>query len=87
MEMSNISMAVATAVEQQNAAVDEIARNASVASDGTRASADHMAIVRASASSADETSKQVNDQAGYLAQQAQDLRREVDNFLQAVRAA
>ncbi|MCJ2037149.1 methyl-accepting chemotaxis protein [Methylobacterium sp. J-068] len=85
--LSRISGDISAAVEQQDAATQEIARNTVLTSEGTRAVSGHIAGVREAAESARSGSAQVLTAASDLARQAMALRREVDGFLVTVRAA
>ena len=85
--LSRISGDISAAVDQQEAATQEIARNTVLTSEGTRAVSGHIVGVRDAAESARSGSAQVLNAASDLARQATALRREVDGFLVTVRAA
>ncbi|MCJ2047074.1 nitrate- and nitrite sensing domain-containing protein [Methylobacterium sp. J-078] len=85
--LSRLSGDISAAVEQQGAATQEIARNTTLTSEGTRAVSGHVAGVREAAESARAGSAQVLTAASDLARQAASLRQEVDGFLVTVRAA
>ena len=85
--LSRISGDISAAVDQQEAATQEIARNTVLTSEGTRAVSGHIIGVRDAAESARSGSAQVLNAASDLARQATALRREVDGFLVTVRAA
>ncbi|KQP54246.1 chemotaxis protein [Methylobacterium sp. Leaf111] len=85
--LSRISEDISVAVDQQEAATQEIARNTVLTSEGTRAVSGHIVGVREAADSARSGSAQVLTAASDLARQASALRREVDGFLVTVRAA
>ena len=85
--LSRISGDISAAVDQQEAATQEIARNTVLTSEGTRAVSGHIVGVREAADTARSGSAQVLAAASDLARQATALRREVDGFLVSVRAA
>jgi methyl-accepting chemotaxis protein len=85
--LSRISGDISAAVDQQEAATQEIARNTVLTSEGTRAVSGHIVGVREAANSARNGSSQVLSAASDLARQAAALRQEVDGFLVTVRAA
>jgi methyl-accepting chemotaxis protein len=86
-EISHIANAIASAVEQQGAATQEIARNVQQAAQGTQDVAKNIILVKEASAATGAASSQVLSSAGELAQQAQSLTREVDTFLQGVKAA
>ncbi len=85
--MSEISGAIASAVEEQGAATNEIARNVEQAASGTAEASGNVASVNRSASEAGTAAEQVLDASGELSRQAERLRSEVDRFIGEVRAA
>ena len=86
-QMNEISLAIASAVEEQGAATQEIARNVAQAADGTQlVSANILQVTQASAETGTAAS-QVQASSAEVAQQAEGLKREVDAFLHQVRAA
>jgi len=85
--ISEITTSVASAVEQQGAATQEIARNVQQASVGTAEVSATIGGVTQAASQTGEASTQVLDAAGRLARQGEELRAEVTEFLAGVKAA
>ncbi|MCX7377146.1 MAG: methyl-accepting chemotaxis protein [Alphaproteobacteria bacterium] len=86
-QMNEISLAIASAVEEQGAATQEIARNVAQAADGTQlVSANILQVTQASAETGTAAS-QVQASSAEVTQQAEGLKREVDAFLHQVRAA
>jgi methyl-accepting chemotaxis protein len=85
--LAQIASGIAAAVEQQGAAAGEIARNVDAAARGTRAVAGNIADVDRGAAATGEASADVLASARTLAQDSNKLKREVESFLRAVRAA
>ena len=85
--MSEISTAIASAVEQQNAATSEISRSAQLAFAGTSGASRNIVEVSAAAGAAGGTAAQVLAAAVNLSSQSDLLRSEVAKFLDTVRAA
>jgi methyl-accepting chemotaxis protein len=85
--MSEISGAIASAVEEQGAATNEIARNVEQAAAGTSEASGNVVAVNRSASEAGAAAEQVLGSSGELSRQAERLRAEVDRFIGEVRAA
>lgn len=85
--MSEISTAIASAVEQQNAATGEISRSAQLAFAGTSDAARSIVEVSKAAGAAGGTATQVLAAAVNLSSQSELLRAEVAKFLDTVRAA
>ena len=86
-EISDVSVAIAAAVEEQSAATQEIVRNVSQAAMGT---GEVTATIGGVAGAAEETeiaAGQVLSSASALSQQSDRLAAEVDHFLATVRAA
>jgi len=86
-EISQISAAIVTAVEEQNAATAEIARNVQQASIGTMEVSNNIAGVNDAASRTGGAANAVLEAATSLSTQADDLRRSIDRFLTEVKAA
>jgi len=86
-EISQIANAIASAVEEQGAATQEIARNVQQAAQGTQEVSKNIVGVKDASAATGAAATQVLSAAGGLAQQAQGLTREVDNFLSGVKAA
>ncbi|MGY3454241.1 methyl-accepting chemotaxis protein [Bradyrhizobium sp. USDA 4353] len=85
--LSEISSAIAAAVEEQGAATQEIARNVQQASHGTQQVSANVVDVQRGASETGQASAHVLDAAKSLASDSDRLKREVASFLQSVRAA
>lgn len=85
--INEISSAIASAVEEQGAATEEIARNVQQASSGTGEVSANITGVSSAASETGTAATQVLGAARDLAQQAERLRQEVDGFVERVRAA
>ena len=85
--ISEISTTIASAVEEQGAATQEIARNVQQASAGTAAVSADIGGVSKAAGETGEAAGQVQHAAVELAQQGETLRGEVDSFLGNIRAA
>jgi methyl-accepting chemotaxis protein len=86
-EMNGIAATIASAIEQQGAATQEIARNVQHAAEGTQQVTASIGEVEQAATAAGAAADQVLDAAGGLAQEAEDLNREVAAFLVSVKAA
>jgi methyl-accepting chemotaxis protein len=85
--VNGISIAIAASVEQQGAATAEIARNVQQAAGATRDVATNVAGVNDAANDTAAAASQVLGAAGGLARQADQLAREVDDFVAGVKAA
>ncbi len=85
--INEVATAIAGAVEEQNAATQEIARNIQQASDGTSDVTVNIAGVTQEIQATSAASGQVLSAADQLMQQADQLRAEMDRFLATVRAA
>jgi methyl-accepting chemotaxis protein len=86
-EVSQITTAIASSVEQQDTATHEIAHNVQQTAGGTRDVSENISGVTDAAGDAGEAASQVLRSAGQLAGEADVLRREVDEFLNRIRAA
>ncbi len=86
-QMSEIATTIASAVEEQGAATREIATNVHQAAQGTSDIATNIEGVSRAASDTGSAASQVLGAAGELSEQAETLRRDVDEFLATVRAA
>ncbi|WP_291297314.1 methyl-accepting chemotaxis protein [Elioraea sp.] len=86
-EMSGIASSIASAVEEQGAATQEIARNVQEAARGTQDVASNIGGVTEASAETGAAAHQMLGAAGELSDQAAMLRREVDRFLGDVRAA
>ena len=86
-EISQIATTIASAIEEQGAATQEIARNVQQAAQGTHEVASNITGVTRAASETGAGSSQVLGAANELSKQSETLRAEVDRFLADVRAA
>ena len=86
-QINEIATTIASAVEQQGAATQEISRNVQQASAGTREVSTNIAGVTQAASETGSAASQVQAAAGELSQQSESLRSQVDRFLATIRAA
>jgi methyl-accepting chemotaxis protein len=86
-EISQLAAAVAAAVEEQGAATQEIARNVQQAAIGTHEVTSNINGVSLGASSTGSAATQVLGAAGELSQRAEQLRREVGEYIAGVKAA
>ncbi|WP_369720575.1 methyl-accepting chemotaxis protein [Bradyrhizobium sp. LLZ17] len=85
--ISEISSAIASAVEEQGAATQEIARNIQQAAQGADQVAANITEVKHGAAETGSASTQVLSSAQMLSQDSARLKAEVDRFLTTVRAA
>ncbi|MFT4116291.1 methyl-accepting chemotaxis protein [Bradyrhizobium sp.] len=85
--LSEISSAIAAAVEEQGAATQEIARNVQQAARGTQQVSSNVGDVQRGASETGSASAQVLSAAQMLSRDSNRLRLEVGKFLGSVRAA
>lgn len=85
--VSEISSAISTAVEEQNAATREIARNVEQAAQGTQEVSSNITSVNQAAGEAGNTAHEVLEAATSLGAQTSLLSREVDKFIADVRAS
>ncbi|MGJ4995545.1 methyl-accepting chemotaxis protein [Bradyrhizobium sp. HKCCYLS3077] len=85
--LSEISSAIAAAVEEQGAATQEISRNVQQASHGTQQVSANVVDVQRGATETGQASGHVLNAAKSLATDSDRLKREVASFLQSVRAA
>jgi len=86
-KFSEISSAIAAAVEEQGAATHEISRNVQQAAHGTQQVSANITDVQRGAVETGSASGQVLSSANSLAGDGNRLKHEVGKFLQAVRAA
>ncbi len=86
-QLNEIATAIASAVEEQAAATQEISRNVQEAAEGTQAVSSNIAGVNQAACDTGEGAAQVLDAAGALTRQSDSLKAEVERFLTQVRAA
>ena len=85
-EMAEIGTSVAAAVEQQNAATGEIARNIDQAASGTREVSRNIGGVERAARETGEAAQRIDQSSGDLTQQVEVLKQEVALFLGQVRS-
>ncbi len=86
-EMSQISLSISAAIEEQGAATSEIARNVQEAARGTEAVTGNIANVRQGAGETGSAASQVLGASRELARHSEELGREVNAFLEGVKAA
>lgn len=86
-EMNAVSVAINAAVEEQSAATQEIARNTSEAANGAQDVSRNISDVLHGAQQTGAASAQVVSASQELGRQAENLKGEVQAFLQTVRAA
>ena len=85
--IADIATTIAATVEEQGAATAEIARNVSEAAKGTAEVAEKITQVNRGASATGSASTQVLASARLLSKESSNLKTEVENFLNTVRAA
>ena len=86
-QVNEISTTIAAAVEEQGAATQEIARNAQEAAKGTTEVSSNISGVKSSADETGRAASEVLGAAKQMSSQCDDLRTQVDAFLQRIRAA
>ena len=86
-KINEIATTIASAVEEQGAATQEIARNVQQAAAGTNEVSANISGVTEAAASTGAAASQVLGAAGELSQQSEGLRAKVETFLAAVKAA
>ncbi len=86
-QMSEIATAISSAVEEQGAATQEIAGSVQEAARGTSDVTANITEVDAVTGESTETAKRVNNFASDLSAKSDELRQEVEVFLQSVKAA
>jgi methyl-accepting chemotaxis protein len=86
-ELSGIAAAIAAAVEEQGSATQEIARNVHEAASGTQEVSTHIIGVSRGAQETATAAGQVLRAADELSQQAEHMRADVGQFIEAVQAA
>jgi len=85
--MNQIASTIAAAIEEQNATTSEITRNVQQAAQGTEQVSGTVIQVNQAATQTGAAASQVLSASSELSRQAEDLRREVESFLAAIRAA
>jgi methyl-accepting chemotaxis protein len=86
-QISEISTAVASAVEEQDATTREMAQNVNRVAQGTSVVNEKVSGLATAAEETGQSAHMVRDHAGELANQAKTLREHVDQFLVRIRAA
>ncbi len=86
-EINEIATAIASAVEEQGAATQEITRNIQQAASGTRQVAETIGAVTRSAAETGQAAGHVLNSATALSQRSDDIRALVQTFLQRVQGA
>jgi methyl-accepting chemotaxis protein len=86
-EMTAVSATIASAVEEQSASTKEISRNVQQAAVGTQGVTSNVAGVTQAAASTGTAADGVLAASDELAKQADALHREIDRFLENIRAA
>ena len=86
-QISEISTAIASAVEEQGAATQDIAGNVQQAAAGTQEVNGNIVEVSQAAGETGQSANEVLSAADELSKQGELLRRQVDGFLQQIRAA
>jgi methyl-accepting chemotaxis protein len=86
-EISEIATTIASAVEQQGAATQEIARNVQQAASGSQQVANNLSGVTQAANDTGAAAHQLLASSDQLSKQSEDLRLRVESFLSRVRAA
>jgi methyl-accepting chemotaxis protein len=86
-EMSQTTSAIAAAVEEQGAATQEISNNVQQAAQGTQEVTSNIVQVKEAATTTGASAGQVLSAAGELARHSSDLRREVGDYIDGVKAA
>lgn len=87
LKMKDISNAIAAAIEEQGAAIQEIASNVQQAATGTRDVTSNISGVTAATGETAAAAEQVKATAGELSRQSEALATEVNSFLGNIRAA
>ncbi|WP_375593253.1 methyl-accepting chemotaxis protein [Algihabitans albus] len=86
-ELAEVATAISAAVEEQTAAIGEISSNTTQSAEATRSVSDEIASVRTSTDEARSTADAVSSAAEDLANEIDNLKRDVAGFLDQVRAA
>jgi len=84
--INEITTAIAAAVEEQGAATSEISRNAQEAANGTQEVSSNITGVTEAAQHTGSAASQMYSASSELAQQADTLRRQVEHFIDGVKA-
>ncbi len=86
-EVNEIAAAIASAVEEQGTATQDIARNVQEAARGTQEVSGNITGVSTGAEETGKAANQVLEAAGQLSRQSEDLRAVVDKFVADIKAA
>ena len=86
-ELNTIAVTIASAMEEQAAATQEIARNVLQAQEGTTDVSESIATVNVAAKQTEDSANGVLTSSNVLASESVDLKREMDSFLKQIRAA
>jgi methyl-accepting chemotaxis protein len=86
-EISEIATTIASAVEEQGAATQEIARNVQQAANGSHQAANNLSGVTQASNKTDAAAHQVLESSQELSRQSESLRLRVETFLSRIRAA
>ena len=86
-EVNEVATAIATAVQQQGAATQEITRSTQFAAQGTKNVSENITGVKADADAAAAAAEDVNQASHTLETQSQQLSHQVTDFLGKIRAA
>jgi methyl-accepting chemotaxis protein len=86
-QINEMSSAIASAIEEQGAAIQEVARNVDQAAQGTREVASNITQVVEAAGHTGTMAVQVQTAAGMLTGESDKLRHSVESFLSGVKAA
>jgi methyl-accepting chemotaxis protein len=86
-EVSEVATAIAAAIEEQGAATREISRNTQQAAEGTRNVSNNIGGVTAGADAARAAAQSVKSASEALTNQTNQLRGQIDGFLDKIRAA
>jgi len=86
-QINEISTTIAAAIEQQGAATQEIARNVEQASAGTKEVSNNITGVSDATQETGDKSREVLDAAQLMSNQAGELRQQVEQFLDDIKAA
>lgn len=86
-KIDNTSISISSAVEEQDASTHEIARNVSEVSVGTQEVTSSIHVMSGGAESTGQAAVQVLESAQNMSQQSAELRKQLEQFLEKIRAA
>ncbi|MCF6195872.1 MAG: methyl-accepting chemotaxis protein [Emcibacter sp.] len=86
-KIDDTSVSISSAVEEQDASTHEIARNVSEVSVGTQEVTSNIHVMSEGAKSTGKAATQVLESAQNMSQQSAELRKQLEQFLQKIRAA